>query len=449
MSDSIPDDLTTLGAAEAARLIASKAITSSALVEACLARIDEREPQVCAWTCVNKEAVLDAASQADAVLARGYGVGPLHGVPVGVKDIIDTNDMPTENGYRGHAGRRPTENATVVDALRDAGALIMGKTVTTELAVREPGPTRNPVNLKHTPGGSSSGSTAAVRDGMVPAALGTQTGGSVIRPASYCGVFGYKPTFGLISRHGVCMQAQGLDTVGCFGRTVEDLAVVADCLTAQDPRDPDCVPRSRPPLHRFALSTAQQAPKFAFVRTPVWDQASEAARDAIVSFAYSLDATCETVALPNEMHAAWVWHKTLQHHGIARNYGPLFDEGGDLMSESLQEQVALGRQISAAGYKAALEKRDVAHQAVSDILDKYDAILTLSSPGPAPRGLGSTGDPVFNSFWTYAGTPCVNLPFLTVDGLPMGVQMVGKRHADGPLLRTARWLENKLTQKPG
>jgi len=436
-------DAADLGTAEAARLIASGELSSEELVAACLARIAAREPEVQAWAFLDPELALAEARMRDAERARGHGTGPLHGVPVGIKDIIDTADMPTENGFLGHGGRRPGADAACVRQLRDAGAVILGKTVTTELANRVAGRTRNPVDPAHTPGGSSSGSAAAVRVGMVPAALGTQTGGSVIRPASYCGVHALKPSFGRISRVGIAMQSDPLDTIGTYGRSVEDVALLAEVMMASDPADPDCRPRSRPPLARMAVAEPERRPRLAFVRTPVWGQGDVAMHAALEGFAARLGADCEEVVLPEAMAEAWKWHRTCQYYGMARYFGPLRDRYGDLMSPRLSQHVVEGREISEVDYRQAIANRLTVDAALAPIFDRFDAILTPASPGPAPMGLMSTGPATFNAFWTYAGTPCVNLPLLEAGGLPLGVQLVGRAGGDGPLLRTARWLERR------
>jgi Asp-tRNA(Asn)/Glu-tRNA(Gln) amidotransferase A subunit family amidase len=433
-----------LGTAEAARLIAAGRLTSEALVTACLARIAEREDAVQAWTFLDPGLALAQARAADQI----QPTGPLHGVPIGIKDIIDTADMPTENGFGGHKGRRPVQDAACVGALRRAGAVIMGKTVTTELANRVAGKTRNPVNPSHTPGGSSSGSAAAVRAGMVPGALGTQTGGSVIRPASYCGIHALKPSFGLISRAGIMPQSDPLDTIGVYGRSIEDIACLADVLTAPDPRrDPDCNHAARPALHPIAMETPPRRPRLAFIRTPVWERGEPEMHAALEGFAGLLGADCEEVALQDAMAGAWKWHHTCQYYGMARHYGPLSDQYGDLMSPRLTQHVAEGREISCAAYREAVASRETARAALAPVFARFDAILTPSSPGPAPEGRLSTGAAIFNAFWTYTGVPCVNLPLLEAGGLPMGVQLVGPKGADGALLRTARWLEQRARSR--
>jgi Asp-tRNA(Asn)/Glu-tRNA(Gln) amidotransferase A subunit family amidase len=403
------------------------------LVQACLDRIAEREETVLAWQHLDPDYALEQARARDEWRAHGRSTGPLHGVPVGIKDIIDTEDMPTENGTPAHAGRTPDEDATLVTALRDAGAVIMGKTVTTELAVFHPNKTRNPHNPEHTPGGSSSGSAAAVADFMIPLAIGTQTGGSVIRPASYCGVVGFKPTFGLISRKGVLNQSESLDTIGVFGRTVEDAALIADCLTAYDPADRGMWHRSRPQLRATAMSDVPVPPMLAFVKGPTWDQADEVTREAYAELTETLGDQCDEVELPEIFNKAPEWQKLIQVAEVGKNYGPLLDKSRECLSPGMQEMIADGQKLLAVDYN------------LDEVFERYDAIITPASAGPAPKGLETTGRPVFNAMWTYLGVPAVTLPLLEADGLPFGVQLVGPRRDDGRLLRSANWLYNHLT----
>jgi len=455
-------ELWQLTGAEAARRIAAGEITSEALVQSCLDRIAERDQDVEAWEWLDPGLALGQAREADRARPAG-NLAPLHGVPVAIKDIIETEDMPTQNGYTPHFRRETGRDAFCVSQLRDAGAVIMGKTITTELAARHPGETMNPHNPAHTPGGSSSGSAAAVADGQVPLALGTQTGGSVIRPASFCGTWALKPTFGLIGRTGVTLQADWLDTVGVFGRSAEDLALCAEVMTARDPGDPQAERRFRTPLRAIAMQEPEHRPRLAFMRGAMWDRAEPAARAALEDFVTSLGALCDDWPSEFTEWPAEVWEnqRILQLYGNARHYGPLMDAHGDAMSASLRESIEEGRQISEAAYSKAVGSRrrlyNVACDLASDdvdydffnVLDAYDAIICLASAGPAPEGLGWTGDPVFNAIWTYFGTPCVNVPLLWVNGLPMGVQLVGRPGSDGELLRTARWLEREVTTGHG
>src|SRR5574341_2052257 len=280
-------------------------LTSEELVGACLERIREREPAVQAWAFLDEQHALAQARAADETRREGQPVGPLHGIPIGVKDIIDTADMPTENGTVLHQGRTPRTDAAVVARLRAAGAVIMGKTVTTECAYFHPGKTRNPHNPEHTPGGSSSGSAAAVAAGMVPLALGSQTNGSVIRPAAFCGVLGFKPTHGLIPRHGMFRLSRTLDQVGLFARAVEDLALFAEQLLGYDERDPDTRPRARIPFVEVTAEEPPLPPMFAFVKTPHWERADEELKAAFAELIQHLGDGVEEVDLVPSAAEAW------------------------------------------------------------------------------------------------------------------------------------------------
>lgn len=443
--DAQVSDLTTLSAADAAAKIAKGEITSVMLVGACLERIKERDEDVLAWEHLNPEFALEQARAADERREFDQSTGPLHGVPVGIKDIIDTYDYPTENGTPAYKGRQPGDDAALVAALKDAGAIIMGKTVTTELAVLHPNRTRNPHNLEHTPGGSSSGSAAAVGDHMVPLAIGTQTGGSVIRPASFCGVYGFKPTHGSISRTGVLMQSPPLDTVGVFAHSVEDLGLIADCLTGYDARDSWMKPRSRTQLRDMALSEPPVDPLFAFVKTSAWDEfADDATKQAFPELVEALGEQCDEVELPAIFSEGAKMQHILQTADIARFYGPIADKAPGVISKALTERIEKGKGITAVDYNSALDVREALNAGLEEVFERYDAILTPAATGPAPKGLEATGNPVFNSLWTYLGVPCVTVPLLEADGLPMGVQLVCARHDDGRLLRNSRWLVEHL-----
>ena len=434
-------DPTSLGAAETLLALRDGRIGSEELVNAYLARIRADEPRVQAWAFLDEERARQQARNVDRVRKEGHAMGPLHGLPVGVKDIIDTADMPTEDGTVLHAGRRPSYDATIVQRLRSAGAIILGKTVTTELATYSPGKTRNPVDPEHTPGGSSSGSAAAVAAHMVPVAIGTQTNGSVIRPAAYCGVYGYKPSFGLIPREGVLKQSRPLDQVGVMARCVEDLAVIAEPLMGYDDGDPDTRPIARPNLRDVALQEPPFPPIFAFTKTPNWGDAEEQMRLAFDEVAEALASQAVAFSVPAVMRDAWKWHATVMEADIARNYQHEYDEGRERLSESLRAQIERGRRVTAVDYNVAVDRRDAVAASFDEVFDRCDAILTLATAGPAPRGLESTGSPAFCTLWTFAGMPAVTLPLLRADnGLPMGLQLVGRRGDDARLLRTARWL---------
>jgi len=430
-----------LSARDAARAIRDGAISSEQLVEACLARIREVEEKVQAWQFLDPEHALGQARARDRDRREGHSSGPLHGVPVGIKDIIDTVDMPTEDGTVLHAGRTPAADATVVAWLRAAGAVIMGKTVTTECAYFSPGKTRNPHNAEHTPGGSSSGSAAAVAAGMVPLALGSQTNGSVIRPAAFCGVYGFKPTHGLIPRHGILRLSRALDHVGVFARTIEDVALACESLAGHDERDPDTRPRARIPFGAVAAEEPPMPPRVAFVKTPVWDRAEEETREAFGELTAALGEAVEEFEVPDSARAAWDWHRTIMEAEMAASLDAEWERGRDRLSERLRALLARGRESTALEYQRALARIPLLNEGFGELFSRFDAILTPAAPGTAPKGLASTGDPAFCTLWTLCGMPAISLPLMRgANGLPLAAQLVGPRNGDARLLRTARWL---------
>jgi Asp-tRNA(Asn)/Glu-tRNA(Gln) amidotransferase A subunit family amidase len=430
-----------LGGVAAVRQIRGGKVSSEELTRACLARIEAREPEVQAWAFLDPEHALRQAKAADEWRKRGRPLGRLHGLPVGVKDIVDTADMPTENGTVLHAGRRPRQDATLVSLLRAAGAVILGKTVTTELAVYGPNQTRNPHNPEHTPGGSSSGSAAAVADGMVPLAVGTQTNGSVIRPASFCGVYGFKPSHGLIPRTGVLAQSPPLDTVGVMATDLEGLAFLAEPLMAFDAKDPASQPRARPQLLEVLHAAPPVPPKLAFVRSPVWDQAAEDTKAGFAELVEALGERAEEAALPASFDDAIEIHRTIMEADLAKSFAREYDRGRDQLSARLCEMIEAGQRVLAVDYNRALERAAALNAALDHLFQQYDAILTPAAPGEAPSGLSSTGSPVFCTTWTLCGVPAVTLPLLRgASGMPIGVQLVGEKGDDARLLRTARWL---------
>jgi Asp-tRNA(Asn)/Glu-tRNA(Gln) amidotransferase A subunit family amidase len=437
-----PFELTAAAAAAAQR---NGELSAQDLVRSCLERISALEETVGAWAHLDADYALEQARQADRLRGEGGAIGPLHGLPVGIKDIFDTRDMPTENGTPLNFGRAPSEDATVVALLREAGAVIMGKTVTTELAVYAPGKTRNPHNPEHTPGGSSSGSAAAVAAGMVPLAVGSQTNGSVIRPAAYCGVYGFKPSYGRISRHNVLAQSRPLDTVGVFARSVEDLALIGDCVMAYDDRDPDMRPAARPQLSNIAIQDPPLPPVFAFVKSPVWDQAEDASRAAFAELTGLLGEACDEVALPEVFDGAVGWHRAIMYADLAKSFAALYARGKDQLSDILRGMIEEGQSILAVDYNAAVDWTHVLNAGLERIFERYDAILTPATAGEAPAGLEATGSPIFCTLWTLCGLPAVSLPLLEgASGLPLGVQLVGRRGDDARLLRSARALAERI-----
>ena len=439
-----------LSAAEAIGKLRNGEIASEELVQACLDRIDEVDGEIEAWAHLNPEYALDQARTLDARRQAGGPVGPLHGIPVGIKDIFDTDCLPTENGTVLNSGRQPMENCRVVSLLMEAGAVIMGKTVTTELAVYGPGKTKNPHNPGHTPGGSSSGSAAAVAAYMVPLAVGSQTNGSVIRPAAYCGVVGFKPTHGLIPRTGVLRLSDVLDTIGVFARSVEDAAMIAELLVAYDPGDKDTRARARPPLAETAAGEPPMPPMLTFAKTAVWDQADKETQDAFVELKELLGGVCDDLDLPEPFEHAVEQHGKIMNADLAKNLGAYYEHGKDRLSEVLREKIEEGQKTLAVDYNRAVDGREFLNDGLAGVFDRYDAIITPATVGEAPAGLDSTGNPIFNSLWTYCGTPAVTLPLMEgPNGLPVGVQLIGRRGDDARLLRTARWLVDRVADDGG
>ena len=447
----MPDEaLTSLGAVEAARRLSAGQTTSEQVVQACLERIEAAEPEVQAWAHLDPDYALEQARARDAARQGGGACGPLHGVPVGIQDIFDTRDLPTENGTVLDAGRQPREDCTVVSLLREAGAVILGKTVTTELAVFHPGKTRNPHNRAHTPGGSSSGSAAAVAAQMVPLAVGSQTNGSIVRPGAYCGVVGYKPTLGHISRRGVLAQSPRLDTVGVYGRSVEDVALIGDVLSVYDDRDPDMRPGSRPRLAEIAGAEPPLDPILAFVKSPVWDQAEDDAKEAFAEIAEFLGEGCDEVELPAPFDQAHALHRTIMLGDFGKNFAGYYGRDAERLSPILKDMIEEGRGVLAMDYNRAVDWVEVLNAGLAQVFDRYDAILTPATTGEAPPSLESTGSPVFCTMWTLCGTPAITLPLLSgARGLPIGVQLVGRRGDDARLLRTARWLVERIESEAG
>jgi Asp-tRNA(Asn)/Glu-tRNA(Gln) amidotransferase A subunit family amidase len=380
--------------------------------------------------------------------AAGHLPGPLYGVPVAVKDIIDTFDFPTEYGSPIHKGRYSVSDATVVSRLRAAGALIFGKTVTTEFATTEPGLTCNPHNTAHTPGGSSSGSAAAVAAGMVPVALGTQTNGSVIRPASFCGVYAFKPSRGLLPRTGVLDQSPSLDEVGVFARNIEDIAKVVEIMSGDDRHDAATARQSPRRLFDVAVSDPPLPPKFCFVKTPWWDQVDPEAREAYEAFVDHLGDCVEFVDLPDIVKKVAPWLQTVNEIELGFCLQKEWHNNKDQLSEVLRARVEKSMTIPAIDYLTAKDRMAHVMSAFDEYFGTYDAILCPSALGTAPLGLESTGNPIMQTPWSFAGLPAMNLPLMTLsNGLPLGVQSVGSYQNDARLMRSSRWLVAEFVKR--
>jgi Asp-tRNA(Asn)/Glu-tRNA(Gln) amidotransferase A subunit family amidase len=437
-------ELTTLTAIEAAERIAGGDMSAEHYIGACLERIAAIDDKVHAFVHLDAK---DARAQARALDERrrnGQPIGPLHGVPVAIKDIFDTADYKTECGSPLLKGRQPMRDCTAVARLRAAGAVIIGKTVTTEFAYFHAGATRNPHDLERTPGGSSSGSAAAVAAGMVPLAIGSQTNGSMIRPAAYCGVYGIKPTHGTISRHGALILSKALDHVGVFARSLADTALILEVLAGHDPEDDDTRPVAAPNFLERVAEDPPMPPRLAFVRTPVWDKADAETRAAFENLVKRLGDSATTIDLGQSYGAAWDDQRVIMAADMAHNLGAVVERGGDASSKTLRDLLAEGSQVSAVRYLAARAAARRYEAGFAEIYKEYDAILTPATTGVAPKGT-ATGSPMFCSLWSLTGLPALSLPLLSGEGgLPLGVQLVGERGDDARLLRTANWLVTKL-----
>lgn len=441
-AESLPE----LTASEAAARIARGELSSEEYARALIAQIELAEPKVGAFAHFDPELVIAQAKQRDAHRAAGNVAGPLHGVPVAIKDCIDTADLPTENGSALFAGRRPQQDAAVVARLRAAGAIVLGKTVTTEFAFFHPGKTRNPHDLERTPGGSSSGSAAAVAAGMAPLAIGTQTNGSIIRPAAYCGIFGMKPSHGLVSRAGTLTHSRALDHVGPFARSLDDIALTLDAICGYDEADPDTKSYGVPSFFSSMGHKPTIVPKLAYVRTPAWSKADKATAQAFEELADSLGDMVQRVELHEPVYShAWDDIRAIMTADMAHHHGKIVGRGGDVPSRTLRDFIAEGRRVTATRYLEALSQAKQYAKSLEDFFEHYDAILTPAATGIAPKGLDSTGDPSFCSLWTLTGLPAISLPLLQGENnMPLGVQLVGAMNRDAQLLRTAKWLLSHL-----
>jgi Asp-tRNA(Asn)/Glu-tRNA(Gln) amidotransferase A subunit family amidase len=412
-----------LSALDLARRIEAGELTPRAVVDMCAEAIAARDKEVGAFV------VLDLVAARQAAENPKLPSTPLCGLPVGFKDIFDTADFPTQYGSPIYAGFQPRADAAAVALTRRAGGIVIGKTATTEFATMVPAVTRNPHNLEHTPGGSSSGSCAAVAAAMLPIAFGTQTAGSVIRPAAFCGVTGFKPSYRLIPTAGIKDVAWHLDTAGVFGAGVADVAFVTAAVTGRDLR----VDRSTPPPPRIALA-----------RTHLWPQASAAMQQAVESAARSAAAAGAKVAdltLPPILEEACAAQFIIQDYETFRSRAFEYDRHRDQLGKELRESLDAAAAITADTYDAARRTSSRARQVFADTMADYDVILTPSAPGAAPHGLGSTGNPMFNRLWTLMGTPCINVPGLSEGGLPLGIQIVGRFGRDRAALEAALFVE--------
>lgn len=432
------EPLNRLSATRLVQMISSGEVTSEIVTRSFIDAIQQREQQLHAFVWFDADRALAIARELDRLQANDARRGPLHGLPIGVKDNIDTGDMPTCYGSPIFAAHRPVADAAVVSLAANAGAFVMGKTVTAELANFTPGPTRNPHNPAHTPGGSSSGSAAAVAAHLVPLALGTQTAGSVIRPASYCGVVGYKPSRQMIARAGVKIIADTLDEVGVFARSVEDAALAASVLALK--------PGWKDAASQMLASGA--SPTIGWTATPQSQLASPALREALERAASTLlhrGARHTELTWPRVFDGLFDAQRVVQVFETARALGPEFIYRRDRLSQRLVDLIEQGRGTRPIDYLEALQLGRACEAAIDSLFGAADVILTFSATGEAPKGLGSTGDPLFNRPWQLLGCPSLNIPYGRGEaGLPLGLQVVARPRADAKLLGAGAWIEQNL-----
>jgi amidase len=410
--------------------IAAGEMTCEAVTRDCIERIIAREPVVKAWVKFNPELALAQAHALDSEPRRGA----LHGVPIGIKDVIDTFDMPTEMGSPIYRGYRPTADAACVALLRRAGAVILGKTATCELAGMAPAATTNPHNPAHTPGGSSSGSAAAVADVMVPAALGTQTGGSVLRPSSFCGVFGYKPTYNTFNKAGLKPAAESIDTIGWIARSIEDIALLTAVLGMDEPQP---------------LRSISAAPRIGLCRTELWDAAQPETKSAVENAAAALSkasAVVRDVDLPGEFTGLPALARgTINHFERAACMAFEWDNHRGALSPQMRRYIENGLKTSRVDYVAAWRRVEQCRTLLLKVFDGIDVLLTPCVPGEAPKGLASTGDPSMQAMWTALHTPTMTLPtHRGPNNLPVGIQLVAQRYGDDRLFACARWIWDRI-----
>ena len=419
-------------------------------VEVCshyIERIGKFEKDVKAWSHFNKKLLLEKAAEADEHRISGKPLGLLHGLPVAIKDIIGTLDMPTECGTTIRKKMTASQDSEVVNLLKVAGAIIMGKTETTELAYFHPGKTTNPHDYKRTPGGSSSGSAAAVAAHMAPLSIGSQTNGSTIRPASYCGVVGYKPSYGLISRYGILKQSDKLDQVGIFGKSVEDVALLAKVLIKKDLFDPSTIHYSAEDMMDVCRKGPLFDPKFIFYKTKNWKNLDQESKKSFEIFIKTFKKNIEVFDTPSYFDDIPKYHKIIHETDMANNFQLYYKKYKKKLSKEMISAIERGLKNSATEYAEAIDFMKRSYDSYKEVFEDYHGVLTPASSGVAPKGLGNTGSPEFSTVWTYLGLPSISLPLLTgKNDLPLGIQLIGDKHDDLRFLGVASWIEKNCKQ---
>ena len=437
-------DIFSLSLEELAEKIKDGQIASVEVCEKYIERINKFDKDIKAWAHFDKKVLLEKAAEADDYRKSGKPTGILHGVPIAVKDIVGTVDMPTECGTVIRKGKSYSQNAEIVDLLIGSGAIIMGKTATSELAYLGPPPTTNPHDNTRTPGGSSSGSAASVASFMAPASIGSQTGGSIIRPASYCGVVGYKPSFGLISRNGILRTSNSLDHIGMFGRKVEDVATLAKVLIKKDKYDPATIHYSAENILNETKKGPLFEPKFIFYKTDHWKIIDKKSRESFDYFIKSFKKNIEVFDTPSYFKDIHKYHQIIHETDLANNFSIYFKKYKKKLSKYMQNAIINGNKHSAKEYAEAIDFMKRSYESYQEVFEDYHGVLSPSSPGVAPKGLKSTGSADFNRVWSYLGNPCISLPLLQGENnLPLGIQVIGEKYDDNRFLAVSSWLEKE------
>ena len=437
-------DIFSLKVEELVEKIKDAQISSVELCQIYIDRINKFEKDIKAWAHFDKKLLLEKAAEADEHRRSGKPLGPLHGIPVAVKDIVGTLDMPTECGTVIRKGKSYSQNAEIIELLISAGAIVMGKTATAELAYLGPAKTTNPHDYSRTPGGSSSGSAASVASFMAPLSVGSQTGGSIIRPASYCGVVGYKPTYGLISRNGVLKTSEKLDHVGVFGRSVEDVALLAKTLIKKDKFDTASVHYSAENMLNETKKGPLFEPKFIFYKTDYWKLVEKKSRESFEYFIKSFKKNIEVFDTPSYFKDIHKYHQIIYDTDLANNFSLYFKKYKKKLSKIMQDAIIRGNKHSAKDYAEAVDFMKRSYESYEEVFEDYHGVLSPSSPGVAPKSLKTTGTAEFNKVWSYLGTPCISLPLLQGENdLPLGVQLIGAKYDDQRFLGVANWLEKE------
>ena len=440
-------DIFSLSASELAAQLREGEISSVEVCSQYIERIGKFEKDVKAWSHFNKKLLLEKAAEADEHRISGKPLGLLHGLPIAVKDIIGTLDMPTECGTTIRKKMTASQDSEVVNLLKIAGAIIMGKTETTELAYFHPGKTTNPHDYKRTPGGSSSGSAAAVAAYMAPLSIGSQTNGSTIRPASYCGVVGYKPSYGLISRYGILKQSDKLDQVGIFGKSVEDVALLAKVLIKKDLFDPSTIHYSAEDMIDVCRKGPLFDPKFIFYKTKNWKNLDKESQESFEIFIKTFKKNIEVFDTPSYFDDIPKYHKIIHETDMANNFQLYYKKYKKKLSKEMVSAIERGFKNSATEYAEAIDFMKRSYDSYKEVFEDYHGVLTPASSGVAPKGLGNTGSPEFSTVWTYLGLPSISLPLLTgKNDLPLGIQLIGDKYDDLRFLGVASWVEKNCKQ---